>query len=539
MLPTPPPGFRGAFRTDVDARASYSESAGIMRVLPLAVAVPERVEDLQLLCEWASAHGVPLIPRGSGSSMSGGAVGPGIIVDTWRFRDIGSVDEAYGRLHAGAAVTRGRADEAARAVGLRFPVDPSSGAFATIGGMTGTNASGARTMCFGSMRRWVRAIDCVFADGTAATISRSHEPREGSALATWHDESRALRARAAGVPHRDVRKDSSGYGVHDFADSGSLVDLLVGSEGTLAFFTGVTLDLTALPGTTASLLSSWARLEDAMRGADLAREAGAVACELLDVSFLRVAARGRVLPVPSESECALIVEIEDREVSFASARAQALADAWRRAGASSTMLGLDPESEEALWSLRHAASPILSRLDPHIRSMQVIEDGCVPPHRLADYVRGVRDALSAVAIEGVLFGHAGDAHLHVNALVDVREERWKERIRALYDRVVELTYRLGGTMAGEHGDGRLRSGALPRFWAPGAIALFADIKRVFDPAGILNPDVKVGAVADAFARVKYDPADALDSERAKKVLDEVEATRSYDSSRLEMLDRMG
>ncbi|MBC7896623.1 MAG: FAD-binding protein, partial [Cytophagaceae bacterium] len=428
---------------------------------------------------------------------------------------------------------------AARAAGLRFPVDPSSGAFATIGGMTATNASGARTMHFGSMRRWVRAIDCIFADGSTATVSRNHVPHTGRTLERWNEVAPALQARAARLTRRDVRKDSSGYGVHDFADSGSLVDLLVGSEGTLAFFTGITLDLAALPVATASLLSSWPRLEDAMRGAELAREAGAVACELLDASFLRVAARGRVLPVPSQSECALLVELEDRDATFTPARAEALANAWRAAGATTTMLGLDPESEEALWSLRHAASPILSRLDPHIRSMQVVEDGCVPPHRLADYVRGVRNALATVGLDGVLFGHAGDAHLHVNALVDVREAGWKSRVRELFVRVVALTHDLGGTMAGEHGDGRLRSGVLPRFWPAEAIALFADIKRVFDPSAILNPGVKVGAGTDAFERVKYDPADAPDSERAKRVLDEVESTRCYDTSRLEMLDRMG
>lgn len=539
MVPPPPAGLRGAFRNDLDARAAYSESAGIMRALPLAVAVPERVEDVQLLCAWASSEGVPLIPRGSGSSMSGAAVGPAVIVDTWRLRDIGPVDTAYGRLRVGPAVPRARADDVARAAGLRFPVDPSSGAFATIGGMTATNAAGARTMHFGAMRRWVRAIDCVFADGSTATISRDRSSGEGQTVDRWSALAPALRERAARLTRRDVRKDSSGYGVHDFADSGSLVDLLVGSEGTLAFFTSITLDLEVLPEATASLLSSWPRLEAAMRGAELAREGGAVACELLDASFLGVAARGRVLPVPSESECVLIVELEDRDPAFVAARAEAMATAWRRAGAATTMLGIDPESEEALWSLRHAASPILSRLDPHIRSMQVVEDGCVPPHRLADYVRGIRAALAAVGIDGVLFGHAGDAHLHVNALVDVRDAGWKARVRELFSRVVGLTHDLGGTMAGEHGDGRLRSGVLPRFWTPDALDLFGDIKRVFDPGGILNPGVKVGPGADAFERVKYDPTDVLESTRARRVLDEVESTRCYDVSRLEMLDRMG
>lgn len=540
MLPPPPSDFSGAFRTDADARAVYSESAGIMRAMPLGVAVPERPGDLQSLCAWALANRVALIPRGSGSSMSGAAVGPGLIVDLHRFDELSDVDTRYDRLRAGAAVTRARADERARGHGLRFPVDPSSGAFATIGGMAATNAAGARTMRFGAMRRWVRSLDCVFSDGSRAWITRGSAVTAGSpALERWEAAAGPLRTRCRTLRRRPVRKDSSGLGVHDFAESGDLVDLLVGSEGTLAFFVGVELDLLPLPGATASLLCSWTTLEQAVHGAALAREAGAAACELLDASFLRIAARARTLPVPTESEAVLVVEIEAREDGAARAVSDALANAWRRAGAATVLLGLDPESEESLWSLRHAASPMLARLDSHVRSMQVVEDGCVPPHHFAEYVRGVRAALEAVQLEGVLFGHAGDAHLHVNALVDVRTADWRERVRALFDRVLELTVRLDGTMTGEHGDGRLRTPVLSRFWTPDALQVFADIKAALDPAGILNPGVKSGPAGDPLGLIKYDPATPLESPRAARVLERVEAARDYDSCRLELLDVSG
>ena len=540
MLPTPPRAFRGAFRTDIPAREAYSESAGIMRVVPLAVAVPDATEDLQALCAWASDRGVALIPRGSGSSMSGGAVGSGVVVDTHRFRAAAAVDRTWGRVSAGAALTRARIDEAAREHGLRFPVDPSSGAFATIGGMAATNAAGARSLRFGPTRRWVRALDCVWADGSRARVARGPfaAPPEG-ALARWQAVSTGIRTRCAALPHRSVRKDASGYGVHDFAASGELVDLLVGSEGTLAFFVGVELELAPLPGATASLMSSWAHLEAAVHGAALAREAGVAACEVLDESFLAIAARARTLPVAAGSACVLLVEVEGRDERSTHAVAEALTDAWRRAGASAVLLGLDPESEEALWSLRHAASPILARLDPHIRSMQVVEDGCVPPHRLADYVRGVHEALAAEGLEGVLFGHAGDAHLHVNALVDVRSPGWRGHVRALFDRVAGLTQRLGGTLTGEHGDGRLRTPELHRFWTAAAMGVFADIKAALDPAGILNPGVKVGPPADPFASIKYDPDTPLESPRAARVLERVEQARDYDSCRLELLEVTG
>lgn len=536
VQPTTPATFRGTFRIDDDARAVYSESAAIMRLFPAAVALPADAEDVSSLCAWAQQTLVPLIPRGSGSSMSGAAVGHGVVVDLHRLRDHGPVDPAWQHLSVEPAVTRARADELARQHGLRFPVDPSSGAFASIGGMAATNAAGPRTMAFGAMRRWVRSLDCVFADGSRATVTRDQQPHNGNALLDeWNAKAGSFRERCRQLPPHSYRKNASGYALREFAMSGDLVDLLIGSEGTLAFFTNVGLLLTPLPTATASMLTSWDSLEGAMRGAELARESEAVACELLDATFLRIAEQAGSTPIPPGAECALLIEIEDSTEPGARARAQALVAASVRAGARETMLGLDPESEEALWAFRHAASPMLSRLDPRLKSMQVIEDACVPPDRIAEYVRGVRSALDEDRLRGVIFGHAGDAHVHVNALIDVHDPDWRTRVRALFERVTDLTARLDGTPTGEHGDGRLRTSVLDRFCSSGELDLFAELKSHFDPLGILNPGVKLGAVEDPFASIKYDPELDAHSSRASDVLRTVEQERAYDRCRMEML----
>lgn len=527
--------IRGEFRTDQDARDVYAEGAGIARIVPRAVAVPIDEEDLESLARWAFAAGAPLIARGSGSSMPGGAVGDGVIVDLSRFRALGEVDVDARTVRAGAGVTRGRVETAANAVGLRFPVDPSSGAFATVGGMASTNAAGARTLAFGAMRRWVRGIDCIFADGSRAVVRRGEPvPDIGEVLARWKSDADDVREQASRLVVHDVRKESSGYGVHDFARSGELIDLLVGSEGTLAFFTSLELQLAPIPKQTASLLASWGTLDTSVEGAACARDHAVAACELLDRTFLDVAATDGALPVPDGTEAVLLIEIEDD--ADATARARSLARALEALGATSVQLGLDAESEEALWKLRHAASPILARLDPHLKSMQLVEDGCVPPHKLGDYVRGVRDALDRVAMRGVIFGHAGDAHVHVNALVDVRDADWRERTRQFCDDVVSLTASLGGTLAGEHGDGRLRTPWLARTWSAEARALFDRIKEIFDPTQILNPGVKHhGDNVDILAVNKYDLALPNLSPRARAVLDRVERERGYDTFRLEAI----
>ena len=167
-----PPDFRGVFRTDLLARARYAEGAGIARCIPAAVAVPADADDVPALMRWSKREGIALIPRGSGSGMAAGAVGPGVIVDLSRLRHVGAVDTDARRIRTGAGATRGEIDDAARRCGLRFPVDPSSGRFCTIGGMVGANAAGARTLRFGATRPWVTAVRCVFDDGTDVWVRR-------------------------------------------------------------------------------------------------------------------------------------------------------------------------------------------------------------------------------------------------------------------------------------------------------------------------------------------------------------------------------
>ncbi len=169
---SPPVGFRGLFRTDEVARAVYSEAAGIGRIMPQAVAVPTDAADVQTLVRWARDRGTPLIPRGSGSSMAGGAIGDGVIVDLSRLREIGPVNAEARSIVVEPGAVRGDVNRAAEAHGLRFPVDPSSGSFCTIGGMVSTNAAGAHSLFFGSTRRWVRSLRCIFEDGSIADVRR-------------------------------------------------------------------------------------------------------------------------------------------------------------------------------------------------------------------------------------------------------------------------------------------------------------------------------------------------------------------------------
>jgi len=516
----------------------YSESAGIARALPEGVAVPADADDVAALVRWARERGTPLVARGSGTSMAGGAVGRGVLVDLSRLDWIDPLDERERRIRVGPGALRGKVNSRAMTSGLRFPVDPSSGAFCTVGGMASTNAAGARSLRHGATRPWVMGLECIFEDGSRAWVRRGEPAPDVPAVARFlRDVAPRIVAGAAAYAHAGVLKESSGYGLAAYAASRDLVDLLVGSEGTLVLFVGVELALTDRAGATSSLLATFASLESAVAAAAVARASGASACELLDRTFLDVAEAGfDPLPGAHSAEAVLLAEVEGETRVAAAAAAHVLERAFRQSGATDVTVAVTTEDERHLWEFRHAASPALARLAPALASMQFIEDGAVPPGNLPEYVRGVRAALARQGIRGVIFGHAGDAHVHVNPLIDTRQAGWRERIEALLDEVASLTARLGGTLAGEHGDGRLRAPLLHRMWPAETLELFRDVKHAFDPGGILNPGVKVPLDAQRpIDDVKYDPMLPPLPASARAALDRLVRERDYSAFRLSLI----
>ena len=412
--------------------------------------------------------------------------------------------------------------------------------------MVATNASGPHTLHYGSTRAWVNALDCVFSDGDRAVITRGEPPpKRVGAIARFmkevHGEIVASDKRRP-IRHEGVRKESSGYAIHDYSTKADLVDLLVGSEGTLAIIVAVQLSLSPVPAATSSILGSFQSLEEATAAATKAVAAGASTCELLDQTFLSYAgnAAGSDDKFRERMEGAaaiLLAEVEGDSAESAASGAEKLAAAFRESGAKDVDVALTPDAEHALWELRHAASPILAALE-HSTSMQFIEDGAVPPAKLPVYVQGVRAALASRDLSGVIFGHAGDAHVHVNPLVDVRHSDWREKVSGLLEDVVSLTARLGGTLTGEHGDGRIRTPLLSRVWHKDAVRAFALVKKAFDPRNILNPGVKVPLPDQkAIGDIKYDPALPPLPAEAREALDELVEARAYNRFRLSLIGR--
>src|SRR5919112_2597329 len=254
----PPPALRGIFRTDARARAAYSEGAGIYRIVPRAVALPRDVTDLKILISWAAEHRVPLVARGAGIAMGGGNVGDGVVLDLAAFSHPLEIDSRFRTARTGAAVTLAQLNTAAGTYGLRLPPDPSSGAWATLGGMVSTNAAGARSVRFGSVRRWIRGLTLLTADAEEVALGRGVNHPSGRAKAVdrfGKDVAPQLRAAASLVSSRfpHVRKNSSGYAVDAFLKSGDLVDLIIGAEGTLGIITDIQWQTARVPACRAGM----------------------------------------------------------------------------------------------------------------------------------------------------------------------------------------------------------------------------------------------------------------------------------------------
>lgn len=529
------PRLQGQFRTDDRARAAYAEGAGIYRIVPAAVAVPADVPDLQRLVRWALESRTPLVARGAGSAMGGGNVGDGVVVDLTALGPPRlDVDAENRKGWVTAGTTAGALDAAARLHNLRFPPMPSSGRWATLGGMAATNAAGASAVRVGSIRPWIDAIEWVGSDGELHRWARGDSaplPRR------WSRVKEQIRAAEPVIRSRfpRVRKNSSGYAVDAVLDSGDLLDLLIGSEGTLGFITGLECRLAPLPGATAGVRMALRSLDDLADVVAALRPLRPAALEMLDRTFLELVARegGRVPDLVRGADAILLVEFE--RATDAAARG-VVGDAVRAVSAwtSEVETAITPEDAEELWAIRHAASPILARLPDTRRSMQVIEDGAVPISRLADYVRLVRRITDTHHMGAVIFGHAGDGNVHVNLLVDTTKPGWETEVALVLDEVSAGTATLGGTLSGEHGDGRLRAGALESVFGTELLTLFHSIKAAFDPAGILNPGIKLAGKGTPITRLKVGAGAADLPEDIALALRDIERTGGYARARLEL-----
>lgn len=468
----------GEVRDDAGSRELYACDASLYRRLPAATLRAVSETDLDAAVDACRRFGVPLTMRGAGTSLAGQAVGRGLVVDCGALNHI-EIDPGLRRADVGPGAVLDHLNAAAGAHGLMFGPDVATATRATLGGMIANNSAGARSVVHGLTADHVVGLDVTMADGTRTRLRRG-DPAP-AALA------RAVPLAAAFTPPRLVRR-VSGYALDALAGPDpDWPRLMCGSEGTLALTRRAELRLVEVPAVRGLALVPFPTVDAALTAVTDLLATGPSAVELMDRELIDPANRPpavrELLGATVDAEALLMVEYAGAGEDV-TRRLEALPPEARRL--------TTPALQAAAWAVRRTgiARALKGQAGPgDPRPLAFIEDPAVPPERLAGFAGEVRRLLGDEGVSAVWYGHASVGCLHIRPLMDLRAPGAVAQMRRIAEGVADLVAASGGSLSGEHGDGRLRSELLPRMYPPRAIAAFAALKDLLDPGRILNPGI--------------------------------------------------
>ena len=497
---------------DVDAsvgtRARYSSDAGLTRIPPLAVAFPRTPEQAIAAFELARAHGVPLTARGGGTSCASNAIGPGLVLDFSRHMNrVLSIDPEARTATVEPGCVGSTLQAAAAKHGLRFGPDPSSQNRATIAGMVANNACGPHATAWGRTSDNIVALDCVDGRGRrfTATTGRDSALRDVPGLATLIDSHLAPIRTQLGRFKRQV----SGYSLEHLTPEGgrNLAAMLTGTEGTLVLILSVTVRLVPLPDAPVLAALGYRSMIEAADDVPALLAHSPLAVEGMDrrlVDVVRAHKGPGAVPALPEGEGWLLVEVgapgEDVTASLERARALCADSA-----AIDTVVYPPGAQASALWRIRADGAGLGGRTPPDgagggdQQAWPGFEDAAVPPENLGAYLRDFTALMEEFDIDGLLYGHFGDGCVHVRLAMPLDTPEGVAHSRAFLQSAARICAAHGGSVSGEHGDGRARSELLRFMYTPEMLDLFARVKHLFDPDNLLNPGVLAAPMDQAEA----------------------------------------
>ncbi len=486
---------RGDVLSDIIHRVAFSTDASSYRILPQCVVAPRDAADIVAVVRYAAEQGIPVAPRGAGSGVAGESLCSGIVFDMTRHmnRIIEVTDEGV-ICEPGAVLdaVNKRLAEIRRKIGP----DPSSANRATIGGVVSNNATGAHSLQYGHIVRFVESIDAILSDAATVTFTNGMgaggaERDRAGALAgdCWNLLSGSQDTIAKALPK--TSRNRSGYNIagvcHD--RTVDMARLLAGSEGTLAIFTRLMLRTVPLPPVKGLLQLEFDSMDKAARAVPAIVETGPVACELMDESLISLAVDQ--LPqyrdiLPAGAAAVLLIE----HVGASAAEVRERIDVTDRAvGAAATgrTIITDLKAQARVWKSRKDAGPLLYRKRSRKHPAEFMEDVSVEHTRLADYIAGLQQIQRKHDIHMSFFGHAGDGELHLRPYLDLGDPKDREKMLAIADDVFSLAWSLGGSISGEHADGLIRAAFVRRQYGDDYYEILKKVKKIFDPTGLMNP----------------------------------------------------
>ncbi|MCB9848457.1 MAG: FAD-binding protein [Phycisphaeraceae bacterium] len=512
----------GEVRPGRHDRMLYSTDASLYQVEPLGVVIPRNLDDLREAVRRGAAARLPILPRGAGVSLAGQTVNRAVVLDcSPNLRAIHPVDVSASsvRVEPGVVLDELNEELLARGHNLFFAPDVATSRHATIGGMIGNNSAGARSVRYGMTADNVLAIDAIVIDGEGST----HELAFAEGAAERDPRLRAITERVIGVVdsvESEIRKRfprivrrADGYALDrvlaqldEFRQRGvdpigamNLAPLLVGSEGTLAVTTGATLQLEPLPIARSLIVCAFASLDEAIAAVNPILTTNPTAVELLDDLLMQLAQenavqRGNVALMPTiDGKPPAAVLYVEYSAFGGTGELDAGAGALRSIVDPSRCREFrEPGALLRAWALRKAGEPLLHGLPGLRKPITFVEDTAVDPSRLPEFVRRFREIVERHGTSAAYFAHASVGCLHIRPLLNIHDARERKTLVRIAEDITDLVVEFGGALTGEHGDGRVRSPLLERYFGRPLMDAFREIKRIFDPLDLCNPGNIVG-----------------------------------------------
>lgn len=474
-------------------RQLYATDASIYQVTPRGVAFPRSVEETGEVMAAASAAAVPMIPRGAGSGLAGGALGDALILDLSRYnRFITDFDCEARTVRVGAGVVLDQLNAFLKPCGLTFGPDVATSSRATLGGMIANNSSGARAPLYGTTLEHVVRLEVVNPDGSRAVLDADSEDMRPQ-LADAHTRMLTQRAEIERRFHRDICKRWPGYGLDRYlwtvdAEKPDLAKLIGGSEGTLCTVYAATLRVVPLPPATGLVLLFFDSVQEAMQASAGLLDLEPASIEHIDDILFdqtrgqRTFAAARALLELDEKPCGSILLVE-----FYDHIEDKVAEMLRRGLGVRHHVCATAREKGLVWHLRKAGLSLLTGCPGSAKPTAGIEDVTVPPRRLPEYVAALRGVLGRLGLKASFYGHAASGLLHVRPVLDLHTARDIRRFRELADQVSALAAQFNGSLASEHGVGINRTAYVLDHVGPDLLETMRLIKAAFDPKGLMNP----------------------------------------------------
>ena len=501
----------GEVRSDKMTRVLYSTDASIYQIEPIGVVIPRNEEDVVAVVEGANRYGVPVLPRGAGTSLAGQSVGHAIVIDFSKYmRQVLEVNAEEGWVRTQPGIILDELNRQIEPHGLHFAPDPSTSNRANVGGALGNNSCGAHSVVWGKTVDNVRELKVVLSNGDRATLGLLH-PEEIEAkirgdglegeiyrqlIPIGETNQQEIRERYPAIQRR-----VSGYNLDEFVgDSGlDMARFVVGSEGTLLSITEAKLRIVPRPSHKALAVLHFREMIEAMEASVSILDLRPAAVELVDSMIIEQAQTNleysRMMDfVEDDPRAILIVEVTGESEKDVSSRLDELDHRMERSGLGyATRRLVKPEDQARAWAVRKAGLGLMMNVKGDAKPLPFVEDTAVAPEALPEYVRRFEEIVRDHGTTAGYYGHASVGCLHIRPMINLKLQDDVDRMLSIANQVSDLVLEFGGAMSGEHGDGLVRSMWIEKMFGPQIYEAFRQVKRAFDPNAIMNP----GKIVDA------------------------------------------